>query len=554
MYAFRDTTTRTALTADLPAEAVKINGTYIENQITGYRTLHVAGREMLSAEADTYETGIRDGAALKSRRYPARTITVTYQLVTGSNAAFREAYNQLAKILNVQDAEIIFADEADKYFTGTVTEVGEVDPGRNAVVSTYTILCTDPFKYSTAEKTVSPASGPGISFTVNYAGTYPAAPTLEAQFHSEEETSGDTTTALTGKGDCGYIAMYNQDGEIIQLGDPDEIDGTELAKSQTLISQTFTKSNSWGTAAKKAWTVNGGVTSSDSFTQSGALTVKSVNAGSETSYYLTPSSYGSGSQYHGPSISRNIPADASGKTGAVNCAVSWKQLFCTGERSSAANQYGAFQLLLSGSDGKYIAGISIFKNTSGNTGRLRFYCNGKTAETLTDVNMSYYNQRWGHDYMTKNGKKVFKAAVRTSSIIKDGDTLNYNIGGTKRTFRDAALKDKEVTKITIMMCGVSTKTALENNGLFWVKFVKNNCDTWDDVPNKFSAGDIVTADCGTGEILLNGSPAPDLGALGNSWEGFRLEPGENQIDVSYSDWIEEAYKPTCKLKYREVYL
>ena len=98
----------------LPSEALQINGEYIENQISGYRTLNVEGREALSPEIDTFTTGIRDGAKVKNKRFPERTIIVTYQLITATNEEFREAYNQLGKILNVDDARLIFNDEQDK--------------------------------------------------------------------------------------------------------------------------------------------------------------------------------------------------------------------------------------------------------------------------------------------------------------------------------------------------------------------------------------------------------------------------------------------------------
>jgi hypothetical protein len=100
----------------------------------------------------------------------------------------------------------------------------------------------------------------------------------------------------------------------------------------------------------------------------------------------------------------------------------------------------------------------------------------------------------------------------------------------------------------------STTEALTYNGLYWAKFVKNNCNTFKDVPNKFSANDIVTANCKNGEIYLNGVHSPELGALGNDWEDFCLNPGLNQIGFAYSDWVPDEYAPTVKVRYREVFL
>ena len=101
MYDFIDVTEIQSGT-NLPSEALQINGEYIENIISGYRTLYVSGREALSPELATLETGIRNGSMLQSKRYPARTIIVGYKLEADSNKAFRDAYNQLNSILNVE--------------------------------------------------------------------------------------------------------------------------------------------------------------------------------------------------------------------------------------------------------------------------------------------------------------------------------------------------------------------------------------------------------------------------------------------------------------------
>ena len=65
---------------------------------------------------------------------------------------------------------------------------------------------------------------------------------------------------------------------------------------------------------------------------------------------------------------------------------------------------------------------------------------------------------------------------------------------------------------------------------------------------------MVEADCEDGEIYLNDARAPELGALGNDWETFYLEPGTNQIGVAWSDWVPAGSAPSCKIRYREVFL
>ena len=51
LYGFRDTTdTSGVLGSNLPSEAMNFNGKFLENEINGYRTLTVSGRELIGSE------------------------------------------------------------------------------------------------------------------------------------------------------------------------------------------------------------------------------------------------------------------------------------------------------------------------------------------------------------------------------------------------------------------------------------------------------------------------------------------------------------------------
>ena len=315
MYNFIDTVQVSEGIA-LPSEALAINGVYIENIIPGYRTLGVAGRESLSPEIASYETGVRDGARVKNRRFPARYITVSYQLIADTNEAFREAYNRLGGILNVENAELIFNDEQDKYYIGTPSAIGEVEPGRNAVTGEIEFYCADPFKYSVAEYEAE-ATEDG-SILVNYEGTYKSFPVLEADFYQETEVGpdGETATALTGDGDCGYVAFFNEDKKIIQLGNPAEEDGRSenaYPPSQTLMNQTFLSETAWGTTAKKLWAVNNGTILPNDVVQTGSVKMQPAAyadvVDSTTGSLIKITSTGSA-----PSIAYTVTAKATNRT------------------------------------------------------------------------------------------------------------------------------------------------------------------------------------------------------------------------------------------------
>lgn len=670
----------------LPSEAMMINGQYIENLINGYRTLNVSGREALSPDVGEIEVGIRDGSALEKKRYPSRIIVVTYQLIADSNEAFRDAYNQLAKILDVKDAELIFNDERDKFFTGTPCIIDAVTPGLNSVVGKFEILCTDPFKYSVIEYEAT-TSMDDASILIDYNGTYKARPQLEATFFNEEEVGadGETAGALTGAGDCGYVAFFDEDENIIQLGDPDEIDGDNpYPKSQTQMNQTFLSETAWGTTAKALWAMNSGVVpaevqqmgtvamgaasygysnvsgetsqtlasslvstvgnpfvyytvsaktssrkansvfvnvvvtgsiksgylapgtsvsvgvtvagvqkfatlkSSDVIWNYGAKSVSigftitglsasqtslancSVQAAAygtgsgslkvtalpnirisdyETnvytaSHFLFPNSHGDASGWHGPSITRTFGADESGEVGAANFTLTYQQKMCIGDTSAGPNQLGGFHCHLSDANGKVVAGVRVSKNQTGSrAASLMLFVNNVKVHQV-GIDLAYNNKFFGAN----------PNAVQTSTITKSGSKIVFSIGGYAYTHNDNAVKDMKVTKCTFMFERYGTSPILTYNGLYTAKFVKNNCNTYRDIPNKFSANDVVVADCKNAEIYLNGTKRPDLGALGNNWEAFCLTPGLNQIGVAHSEWVDAAHAPTFKVKYREVFL
>ena len=189
-----------------------------------------------------------------------------------------------------------------------------------------------------------------------------------------------------------------------------------------------------------------------------------------------------------------------------------------------------------------VAGVHICKPNIGTQGELYFYLNNTVVHSQ-NIDLSAENPYFG------NGD-----SVKTSIIKKEGDTVTFNIGGIKQSFKSAVIEGMAVTEITFVFGKYGSALPLANNGLFYAKFVKNNQSVWRNVPNKFSAGDVARVDCRTGEITLNNAPAPEYGALGNDWENFCLTPGTNKVVVVYSDWVFDEYAPTFKLRYREVFL
>lgn len=231
IYSFVDTVDSGSNAIALPSEALKLNGVYIEHEIPGYKTLSVSGREVLAPETRTVDNLRRDGVIYQGKHYPAREITVEYQLLAENNADFRLKFNVLNRLLSVEEAELIFADEPDKFFTGTLSSSEEVEKGTNNVKASFTFLCSDPFKYSVEEKTVLPNEN-GM-FDIDYEGTVPAYPTLYVDFYKNDENQNQD-------GDCGFVEFKNKNA-VLTFGDPKQTDEGVQNENQVLYSHKFTK-------------------------------------------------------------------------------------------------------------------------------------------------------------------------------------------------------------------------------------------------------------------------------------------------------------------------
>ena len=219
MYQFIDTVEVGYDINYLPAEALSINGKYIENEITGYRTLQVTGRELYGSEITEFEVGHSDGAQFFYRRNIQRNIQVMYQLVSSSPENFREKFNALNKILNQERAVLIFADEPDKHFIGTVSDVGDVNGGLLNVVGTFTLRCSDPYKYGVQAEVILNATSPQ---TVTAEGEYETPCIIEItaiQDNSELTITGVARDPITGEDEPIIVKNLKKDIPVIVDGE-----------------------------------------------------------------------------------------------------------------------------------------------------------------------------------------------------------------------------------------------------------------------------------------------------------------------------------------------
>lgn len=508
MYAFVNTVNSGIVGTNLPTEAMSYNGVYLENEIDGYRTLSVTGRELMESEVKHTEIDGMDGSYYRYKTTPARTITVKYQLRARGNREFREAYNKMNKLLSGEQVKVIFNDESDKYFIGTKTSNTQVDGGSNNVIGEIEIYCSDPRKYSTAEKEFTATDG--VLNIVNE-GTVPVSIDYEVQVTSE----------------TGYIGIVSTEG-VMQYGKIEELDSETYQQSEHLVSINnfyncaddtsgtdvmHPQYGSNGTLAEHTWF-------NQKFIGFGTVGTKKGSASGGLRTLV-------------------IPADSNGdSSGSKNFYCYFHLLFYAG----LMGQTGEMCINFLTADNKLICGCNWYKtDTVGNTGHYEFWANGKmlrnfsyTTSHLQSQNPWYWN--WGH-----------------CDILKEGGNIRFFYYGGYYNYYIPEIANMKCAKIQIAFKQWGNRGGnqlMSMMGFDVINFTKNNVSKWRDIPNRYPNGTKITIDGKSSHVYVNGMYRPQDEVLGTKY--FKAPVGTTEIKTTCSSWSES--KPIVKARIREAWL
>lgn len=508
MYAFVDTVNSGIVGTNLPTEAMSYNGVYLENEIDGYRTLSVTGRELMESEVTDQEIDGMDGSYYRYKTTPARTITVKYQLRARGSREYREAYNKMNKLLSGEQVKVIFNDESDKYFIGTKTSNTQVDGGSNNVIGEIEIYCSDPRKYSTTEKEFTATDG--VLNIVNE-GTVPVSIDYDVQTTSE----------------TGYIGLVSEEG-IMQYGKVEELDGETYKQSEWLASiKDFYNCNddiggtdvmhpsygTNGTLIEHTWFGN-------KFIGLGSAGTKKGNA-------------------NGGLRTLVLPADSSGDTSGAKNFYCWFHLcFYAG----LMGQTGEMCINFLTEDDKLICGCNWYKTDSvGNTGHYEIWANGKvlknwefTTSHLQAQNPFYY--KWG-----------------SCDILKEGANIRFFFWARYYNFYIPEIENMKCAKIQIAVKQWGDRGGnkfMSMIGFDVIDFEKMNVEKWKDIPNRYPSGTNITIDGKSSHIYVNGIARPEDEVLGTQY--FKAPVGTSEVKVMCSEWTKS--QPIVKAKIREAWL
>ena len=317
---------------------------------------------------------------------------------------------------------------------------------------------------------------------------------------TEELTDNKLTEFITKhSAEC----SFDDEEHILQFGNPEELseEQIEVVEQETntyqvpttkvMVNHSFKKSSAWNTLKTK-YKNNSGVLYG-TVTQNGTMGEKhSQNSTSEGTYYLTASSYGSGSGWHGAVTTYSLSESA------TDFQMQYAQKMCVDSTSAGKRQKGRFQMILSDASGKIVAGVDIYKSGDGTKGKYRMIVDGKIRKEA-EIDLSLHNKRFGENRAENKKKKI--TAIKTaksSCITKKGSRISFDLGGIKASFTVESVAAKSVSKITAGFFQKRTAAAMKYNGMYEMKLVKNYKKTvtetidkivleWHDVQNKFNA-------------------------------------------------------------------
>ena len=244
--------------------------------------------------------------------------------------------------------------------------------------------------------------------------------------------------------------------------------------------------------------------------------------------FAAAQNYGTGTGWHGVSMTKILSEEA------TNFSLTYRQLMAV----KNSGEIGAFAMYALDKSDNLVCGVEVTKSSVGTDATIKMIVGGNMIrEQIIDIGEN--NPYFG----------TSQNATKTSLINKSNSNILFNCGGINGAYHSDALDRVAISKIEFRVLAYGTSPTITYNGIYSCKLTKN-FTSWNDIPNTFTAGDILEINCQEGTVKLNGLDRPDLGALGNDWEKFVLRKGNNQIGLTYSHYA----SPKARLLYREVYL
>ncbi|MGE3201995.1 distal tail protein Dit [Lacticaseibacillus paracasei] len=383
---------------------------------------------------------------------------------------------------------------------------------------------TDEYTWSQAKAAIGTTASPWSpnpadpeyytdTITVPNAGTYPSEPVITA----------------TVNGDDGVLTAINDQGSVLQFGSPDETDGFVKQKSERVYHLDFNQTPT-------GVTLNNGVTAFPYYEHGNDANVQSGPFGYKDGIAYPSTERTAANHWNGPSMSGTIPKNSNGSNTANFQFVNRVNV------GTNAAEVGRFEFNLT-YQGKIVASLALFDDSASND---QWVFSG-TVYDGSHAQMLFF------DLLPRN---YYRDGNYNAVITKMGDQLTFRLDridlgdGGIETRTVSGFSSVPIDGWTAWFPGFSDQRGWSIN---WQDsyFEWINVDYWDDIPNRFKDGDVVQIDVANRRVLVNGAEDRTLQTIGNDWGGFKIQPGNNTIELLTSSWAKQC---KAELSWQEAWL
>ena len=340
------------------------------------------------------------------------------------------------------------------------------------------------------------------TITVSNAGTYPSEPVITA----------------TINGDDGVLTAINDQGSVLQFGSPDDTDGFVKQKSERVYHLDFNQEPT-------GVTLNKGVTAFPYYEHGNNANVQSGPFGYKDGIAYPSTERTASNYWNGPSMSGTIPKNSNGSNTANFQFVNRVNI------GTNPAEVGRFEFNLT-YQGKIVASLALFDDSASND---QWVFSG-TVYDGRQAQMIFW------DLLPRN---YYRDGNYNAVITKMGDQLTFRLD--RLDLGDGGIETRTVSGFssvpidgwTAWFPGFSDQRGWSIN---WQDsyFEWINVDYWDDIPNRFKDGDVVKIDVANRRVLVNGAEDRTLQTIGNDWGGFKIQPGNNTIELLTSSWAKQC--------------
>ena len=443
------------------------------------------------------------------RLTPGATVTISVDVKGRGNIAF--GYNNGSGYEDDSPKQQVNSDEFIRlYFTRVIKSV-HFDAGNpRFAVDAFCPTSTLTFRHVKANLGPTSPWSPNpadpeyymATITVPNAGTYPSEPVITA----------------TINGDDGVLTAINDQGSVLQFGSPDETDGFVRQKSERVYHLDFNQTPT-------GVTLNNGVTAFPYYEHGNAANVQSGPFGYKDGIAYPSTQRTQSNYWNGPSMSGAIPKNSNGSNTANFQFVNRVNV------GTNAAEVGRFEFNLT-YKGKIVASLALFDDSASND---QWVFSG-TVYDGRQAQMIFW------DLLPRN---YYRDGNYNAVITKMGDQLTFRLD--RIDLGDGGIETRTVSGFskvpidgwTAWFPGFSDQRGWSIN---WQDsyFEWINVDYWDDIPNRFKDGDVVKIDVANRRVLVNGFEDRTLQTIGNDWGGFKIQPGNNTIELLTSSWAKQC--------------